>query len=196
MPGLGRTDDPTFVTSMRAINRAVVNPLFLLPIFLPPVFLVWAGLLALDSARGWLLAAGGVVFFLGAVVVTVAGNVPLNNALDGSTTSATTTRAAFERRWNALNGVRSVASVVAIAGRGVGSARLAARPLRTAGTDGAHRGVALDTSLPDHGLTLALPRTQTLTLTPPARTRCRTAARSPRGRASRPARPRTCPARR
>jgi len=33
--GLGRTNDETFVTSMRSINRVVVNPLFLLPIFLP-----------------------------------------------------------------------------------------------------------------------------------------------------------------
>lgn len=115
MPGLARTDDQTFVTSMRAINRAVVNPLFLLPIFLPPVFLVWAGLLDLTGARGWLLAAGGVVFLLGAIVVTVAGNVPLNNALEGSSSSATAARTAFERRWNVLNGVRSAGSVLAIA---------------------------------------------------------------------------------
>lgn len=114
MPGLGRTDDETFVSSMRSINRAVVNPLFLLPIFLPPVPLVWAGLIDLDDARGWLLVAAGVVFFVGAIVVTGAGNVPLNNALDGATSSTTAARAAFERRWNALNGVRSLSSVVAI----------------------------------------------------------------------------------
>lgn len=114
MPGLGRTDDETFVSSMRSINRAVVNPLFLLPIFLPPVPLVWAGLIDLDDARGWMLVAAGVVFFVGAIVVTGAGNVPLNNALDGATSSTTAARAAFERRWNALNGVRSLSSVVAI----------------------------------------------------------------------------------
>lgn len=114
MPGLGLTDDDTFVSSMRSINRAVVNPLFLLPIFLPPVPLVWAGLLDLDDPRGWMLVASGVVFFVGVIVVTGAGNVPLNNALDGSTSSSTAARAVFERRWNALNGVRSLSSVVAI----------------------------------------------------------------------------------
>jgi len=114
MPGLGRTDDDTFVSSMRSINRAVVNPLFLLPIFLPPIPLVWAGLIDLDAPRGWMLVAAGAVFFGGVIVVTVGGNVPLNNALDGSTSSSTAARAAFERRWNVLNGVRSLTSVAAI----------------------------------------------------------------------------------
>ena len=114
MPGLAQTDDPTFVTSMTSINRAVVNPLFLLPIFLPPIPLVWAGIIDLEDPRGWLLVAAGIVFFFGAVVVTMAGNVRLNNALDGSTSSAAVTRAAFERRWNGLNGVRSASSVVAL----------------------------------------------------------------------------------
>lgn len=114
MPGLGRTGDEAFVTAMRSINRAVVNPLFLLPIFAPPVLLVWAGLIDMDDPRGWLLVAAGIVFFFGAIVVTVGGNVPLNNALERSTSSPTASRAAFERRWNLLNGVRSAASVGAI----------------------------------------------------------------------------------
>ncbi len=115
MPGLGRTDDEVFVTAMRAINRAVVNPLFLVPIFAPPVLLVWAGLIDMEAPRGWMLVAAGIVFFFGVIVVTVGGNVPLNNALDGSTLSSTASRAAFERRWNVLNAVRSVSSVGAIA---------------------------------------------------------------------------------
>ncbi|MGF6822947.1 putative membrane protein [Microbacterium sp. ZKA21] len=114
MPGLGRTDDDMFVSAMRSINRAVVNPLFLLPIFLPPVPLVWAGLIDTGSPRGWMLVAAGVVFFIGAIIVTGAGNVPLNNALDASSSPSAVSRAAFERRWNVLNGVRSAASVGAI----------------------------------------------------------------------------------
>ncbi|MFD5226367.1 DUF1772 domain-containing protein [Microbacterium sp. NPDC058342] len=115
MPGLGRTDDATFVSAMRSINRAVVNPLFLLPIFAPPVALVWAGVMDLDDPRGWMLAAAGVVFFVGAVIVTIGGSVPLNNALESSSSAATASRASFERRWNVLNGVRSASSVIAIA---------------------------------------------------------------------------------
>ena len=114
MPGLRRTDDEAFVTAMRSINRAVVNPLLLLPIFAPPVLLVWAGLIDLEDARGWMLVAAGVVFLFGVIVVTVVGNVPLNNALDSSTSSSIASRAAFESRWNLLNGVRSASSVVAI----------------------------------------------------------------------------------
>lgn len=115
MPGLRRTDDTAFVTAMRAINRAVINPLFLLPIFLPPVLLGWAGFLQRTEPRGWLLIASGLVFLVGVVVVTMVGNVPLNNALDTSTEADGPARTAFERRWNAWNGVRSAASVVAIA---------------------------------------------------------------------------------
>lgn len=114
MPGLRRIDDATFVTAMRAINRAVINPLFLLPIFLPPLLLGWAGFLQRSEPQGWLLIAAGLVFLVGAVVVTMAGNVPLNNALDASTEAADATRTGFERRWNAWNGVRSATSVVAI----------------------------------------------------------------------------------
>lgn len=100
---------------MRAINRAVVNPLFLLPIFAPPVLLVWAGLIDIEHPGGWMLVAAGILFFFGAIVVTVGGNVPLNNALESSTSSPAASRAAFESRWNVLNGVRSASSVVAIA---------------------------------------------------------------------------------
>ncbi len=115
MPGLRRVDDATFVASMRAINRAVLNPLFLVPIFVAPLLLAWAALLELDSRGGGLLLAAALVYFVGGVVVTAAGNVPLNTALDGSTAPPSQTRAAFERRWNGLNTVRSIASVVAIA---------------------------------------------------------------------------------
>lgn len=115
MPGLRRTDDETFVTAMRSINRAVVNPLFLLPIFVPPVLLAWAGLIDVGEPRGWLLLAAGILFLFGAIVVTVAGNVPLNNALESSTSPASASRAAFERRWNVLNGVRAASSVGALA---------------------------------------------------------------------------------
>ncbi|MFC0681249.1 DUF1772 domain-containing protein [Lysobacter korlensis] len=114
MPGLRRTDDDTFVTVMRSINRAVLNPLFLVPIFLSPLLLAWAAFLELGGPRGLLLLSAALVYFVGAVVVTLVGNVPLNNALDGSVSASKDARAAFERRWNILNGIRSGASVAAI----------------------------------------------------------------------------------
>ncbi|MCK8478348.1 DUF1772 domain-containing protein [Microbacterium aurugineum] len=61
-----------------------------------------------------MLIAAGVVFFVGAVLVTVTGNVPLNTALETSSSPSAASRVAFERRWNALNSVRSASSVVAI----------------------------------------------------------------------------------
>lgn len=80
MPGLARTDDATFVSSMRAINRAVINPLFLGPIFLPPVLPGAAGVSATATAASGLLLAATAVFGAGVVAVTLVGNVPLNTA--------------------------------------------------------------------------------------------------------------------
>lgn len=121
MPGLRRSDDRTFVTAMRGINRAVVNPAFLLPIFLSPVALGVAGVVALVTARagtagaasGWLLVAAAAVALVGAVLVTGARNIPLNNALDASTAPDAAARAAFERPWNAANTIRTLLTLAA-----------------------------------------------------------------------------------
>lgn len=113
MPGLARTDDTTFVSSMRAINRAVINPLFLGPIFLPPVLLGAAGVTATTTAASGLLLAATAVFGAGVVAVTMVGNVPLNTALDRSTAAVGAARAAFERRWRARNHIRSVSATAA-----------------------------------------------------------------------------------
>jgi uncharacterized membrane protein len=108
MPGLRRTSDATFVESMRAINVAILNPVFGL-IFGGAFVVAVAGLVAAwsDSARPWILA-GVVLYVVGAFVVTFAINVPMNDTLEAAKGSPAALRSAFEHKWVIWNGVRAV----------------------------------------------------------------------------------------
>ncbi|MBO2449192.1 DUF1772 domain-containing protein [Actinomadura barringtoniae] len=120
MPGLKKTDDRTFVGAFQALDRAIINPWFMVT-FLGPVFLIGvAGVMHLGSderARlGWLIAA--FVLYLLTVILTIAVNVPMNDALkaagDPAQIDVAKARADFnEAKWVAWNHVRTVASSVA-----------------------------------------------------------------------------------
>jgi uncharacterized membrane protein len=124
MPGLRRTDDATFVHSMRAINIAILNPVF-------GIVLVGTGLAAAaalasgwgSAARPWLVA-GLALYVAGAFVVTGAANVPLNDALETGTDHTAQLRAAFEDRWVVFNHVRSVLTTSAFVCLVIGIGRL------------------------------------------------------------------------
>jgi uncharacterized membrane protein len=80
MRGLGHTDDRTFVSAFQSIDRAIINPLFMLT-FLGA--LVLSGVAALTHRSGdakevvpW--AAAAFVLYLSAFVITIAVHVPLN----------------------------------------------------------------------------------------------------------------------
>ncbi|WP_280426230.1 DUF1772 domain-containing protein [Nocardia carnea] len=121
MPGLRTTDDRTFIASFQAIDRAIVNPLFLLTFMGALVLAVVAALLQLGSGRGQVLiwTAAAAVLYLVAVVITVAVHLPLNDALKAAGDPAemadpAAVRAAFdEARWVTWNIVRVLTSGVA-----------------------------------------------------------------------------------
>ncbi len=111
MPGLRRTGDASFVSSMRGINIAIINPVFGV-VFGGAVVLTVAAVVATrhqPAVFRWVLAA--LVLHGLAVVVTLAFNVPLNDRLEAGTGSAASLRDAFEGRWVVWNIVRSVASL-------------------------------------------------------------------------------------
>ncbi|MEO9322622.1 anthrone oxygenase family protein [Nocardioides sp. C4-1] len=126
LPGLARTDDRTFVHALQQTNAAIVNPVFLAT-FVGAPLLAGLGVLAVDgSARAW--AVAGLVLAVATVVVTVAGNVPLNDALaaagpvDGITDLAGV-REAFEGPWVRWNVVRTLTSTGALGCLAVAMAR-------------------------------------------------------------------------
>ncbi|MEU7037778.1 DUF1772 domain-containing protein [Streptomyces sp. NPDC046237] len=113
MPALARLEDATFVDAMRRINEYVPKAVFLL-VFLGVVAFPLAAFLVPvddgDDTRKWLVLAGLVCAALNHLV-TVAGNIPLNNALAASERTgepASAVRAAFEKRWNSFHLIRTV----------------------------------------------------------------------------------------
>jgi uncharacterized membrane protein len=118
MPGLGRADDRTFVDAMQQINVAIVNPVFMLS-FLGAPLLAGAAIIACGpSARP--LAIAGALLAVGTILITGAGSIPLNNALDaaGSVSSIkdlAAVRADFESKWVAFNIARTFTSTGALA---------------------------------------------------------------------------------
>ena len=118
MPGLGKTDDKTFVGAFQAVDRAILNPLFLGLGFLGSLLLTLvAGLFSLgEDALAWIAIAFALNMIT--VITTIAINVPLNDALkaagDPDTIDVTAARTAFnEARWRSYNLIRSILSTVA-----------------------------------------------------------------------------------
>lgn len=114
MPGLGGTDDATFVRSMQRINVAVLNGWFALCFAGAPVLTaVAAVLLRGRPGLGWIVA--GLLLYVAVLVVTFALNVPLNERLAPATGDPGAARAAFEAGWVRWNHARSVLSTGALA---------------------------------------------------------------------------------
>ncbi len=123
MPGLKRLGDREFMLSMQAMNRAIQNPIFLS---------CFMGVLVLSAASCWLqfekplpqsyywLVAASLVYLIGVFGVTIFGNIPLNNALDAldvareNASGLSAFRNNFEAKWNTLNNIRTLASVISV----------------------------------------------------------------------------------
>jgi uncharacterized membrane protein len=119
MRGLGKTDDRTFVGAFQAIDRAIINPLFMLWLF---GALVLAGAAAgLHAGEGSVLPwiAVALVLYLAVVVITLVVNVPLNDAIkaagDPDAIDLAAVRERFdEARWVAWNVVRAILTTAAL----------------------------------------------------------------------------------
>jgi uncharacterized membrane protein len=118
MPGLRRLDDTGFVAAFQATDRAIINPTFLAAFFAPTAL----SAISAFTERGepgyrWIVAA--LVLNAAIVAVTLAINVPLNDALKarGAVTGphASAARQEFrESRWVAWNWFRAVANLGAL----------------------------------------------------------------------------------
>ncbi|HLT12089.1 MAG TPA: DUF1772 domain-containing protein [Micromonosporaceae bacterium] len=124
MPGLGSTDDRTFVAAMQWINARILNGWFAIAFVGAPLLTVAAAIVALAApgdatgTRPWTIAAA--VLALATVAITAAANVPLNNMLEAAgepdkIVDPAGLRARFERPWVRWNNVRTATSVAAFA---------------------------------------------------------------------------------
>jgi uncharacterized membrane protein len=119
MPGLKATDDRTFVTAFQSLDRAIINPWFMGTGFVGALLFTLAALVT-NFGRGalpWIAVALGL--YLVAFVITIAVNVPLNDAIksagnpDQIPDLAAVREHFHETRWAAWNLVRVVTSTSA-----------------------------------------------------------------------------------
>lgn len=113
MPGLAALSDAGFTTAMRRFNEKVPGPVFLV-LFLGVIAFPAVAAFTEYGEDGWPLVAAALVCAVVSHLVTIAGNIPLNQALadsEGGDDSAA--RTAFEARWNTLHRVRTALSLAA-----------------------------------------------------------------------------------
>ncbi|WP_185097139.1 chryseobasin maturation helper ChrI [Chryseobacterium sp. IHB B 17019] len=119
--GLGKLSDTEYLKSMQSINREILNPVFFLS------FMGTAFLLPISTFfyRGQnpvfiLLLLATLAYLIGVFGVTMFGNVPLNDQLaqfdiaNSSAEAIKEMRGKFENRWNFLNNIRTLFSVITI----------------------------------------------------------------------------------
>src|SRR5258707_1485729 len=80
MPGLRKTDDRTFVAAFQQLDRAIINPWFMITAFGGALVLALAAGIANRGtpAFPWIAASFGL--YLVAVIVTIPVHVPMNDA--------------------------------------------------------------------------------------------------------------------
>lgn len=120
MPGLGRSDDRTFVAGFQAIDAAINNPWQAASFVGAPLFAALAAAMHLGGdAPGspvWIMAA--LVLYGVMLAITFRVHLPLNSELQAAgapdhAADVTAVRARFESRWVRWNIVRAALSTAA-----------------------------------------------------------------------------------
>ena len=114
MTVLGRLPAAQGIATMQSINVAILNPAFGLLFFGTTASTLLVAVTAPFTTElpgaGWRLA-GGLLFVIGAFLVTMLANVPLNNALDKVDPASATGAKVWKRylaTWTAWNHVRTL----------------------------------------------------------------------------------------
>ena len=121
MPGLKTTDDRTFVAAFQSLDRAIINPWFMITAFIGALVLTLVAALTSLGRDPLPWVAAALALYLIAVVITIAVNVPLNDAIkaagdpDRIKDVAAVRERFHEARWAAWNLVRTVTSAGAFA---------------------------------------------------------------------------------
>lgn len=121
MPALAARPEPEAAAAMQSINVKAIGAGLLGALFGTAVLCLVTlviGVAELGDSHGPYLVAGSVVYLLGAIVVTMAFNVPLNNALadqDPKSEAGSELWLRYLTSWTAWNDVRALASLLAAA---------------------------------------------------------------------------------
>ena len=118
IPGTKKVGDHTYIETMQSINRAIINPAFMLIFFGTLAVQVLSTYQFKGTTAFWFLLAATAVYSFGSILVTIVGNVPMNNALDVVNLNSLNSeqlinqRSQYEPRWNRLHSIRTAFSVI------------------------------------------------------------------------------------
>ena len=120
MQSLDALERPAGMIAMQSINRIILKSAFL-PLFftssLACLFLAVFGAMQWGAPGAWQMMTGGALYLVGMLVVTMIGNVPLNNALEATDANGPEGEGMWRRymqRWLPWNHVRTVSCTVSL----------------------------------------------------------------------------------
>lgn len=119
MPALARLQPPQGIAAMQSMNITAINPLFMIALFgtaFACLFLAVSVLFKWHQPSAFYLLAGSLLYLIGAIAVTIAFNVPLNDALASvkpDSPEAATLWARYLTDWTFWNHVRTIAALAA-----------------------------------------------------------------------------------
>ncbi len=119
MKALARLSPEQGIAAMQSINVVVINPLFMVALFgtaLAGVGLVVSSLFRWNEPNAVFLLVGSLLYLVGTIIVTIAFNVPRNDALaaaDPQSDGGATLWAGYLNSWTAWNHVRTAAALAA-----------------------------------------------------------------------------------
>ena len=121
MKALARLRPPQGIAAMQSINIVAVTPVFMTALFGTAVTCVVVGIGAVtdwQGVRSAYVLTGSLSYVIGSIVVTIACNVPLNNALAGldpKGSDALVFWPRYVRHWTAWNHLRAFSGFAAAA---------------------------------------------------------------------------------
>lgn len=119
MQALGQQTPAAGIAAMQSINITVINPWFMAAFFGPGIVglvLAIAAFRQWDQSTSLYWIAGALLYIIGTLGVTVAGNIPLNDALavvNPSSAEGATLWTRYLTEWTFWNHVRTIAALLA-----------------------------------------------------------------------------------
>ncbi len=120
-PGIGALNAVSYLTAFKSMNKAILNPLFYLVFILPVLTIPISAYMNYGSPNFYvfkLLLASTIIYLFGVFIVTINGNVPINELLENTDlqkiteTELSSLKENIEKKWNNFNLIRTISSFI------------------------------------------------------------------------------------
>ena len=122
-PGIAQVNDQNYLQAFQSMNRAILNPAFFTAFMGQAVLLPLLSYLfyqsPIEGQFRYILGAT-LLYWVGCMAITMFGNVPLNETLEAlqidrlSPEQSSIFRKGFEQKWNRLNWIRTISTLLSL----------------------------------------------------------------------------------